>query len=135
VLRSAQTRVELDTPEHLHATLVPGQFSQIVSNLIVNALTHAFQEQPEDRPRLIRVRLHSQGERLQLHFSDNGRGVPPEVRARMFEPYFTTRRGSGGSGLGLYIVHKLCEQMGGQIVVDEAHAPGLGFRVDLPLRD
>ncbi|OYU28379.1 MAG: hypothetical protein CFE41_06475 [Burkholderiales bacterium PBB2] len=134
VLRSAQTRVELDTPEHLHATLVPGQFSQIVSNLIVNALTHAFQEQPEDRPRLIRVRLHSQGERLQLHFSDNGRGVPPEVRARMFEPYFTTRRGSGGSGLGLYIVHKLCEQMGGQIVVDEAHEPGLGFRVDLPLR-
>lgn len=134
VLRAAQCRVEIDAPEHLHITLVPGLFSQIVSNLIVNALTHAFGEHAPDEARLIRIQMRAGEDGLRLHFSDNGRGVAPEVAARMFEPYFTTRRGSGGSGLGLHIVQQLCERLGGSVRVDPAHAPGLGFWIALPQR-
>ncbi|MEJ6008061.1 ATP-binding protein [Paucibacter sp. AS339] len=143
VLRGAQTKVELDAPEPLRVTLAAGLFSQIISNLIVNTLTHAFdepveasleEEPPAQLQRQIDIALHAEGGQLHLHFGDNGRGVSPEVARRLFEPYFTTRRGRGGSGLGLHIVNSLCQRMGGSISIDPHHQPGLGFLIELPLR-
>ena len=135
VLRGAQTLVELEAPAHLHATLSAGMFSQIISNLIVNALTHAFEGRPaEGGERRIRIELRSEAQRLQLRFADNGCGASAEVRAQLFEPFFTTRRGSGGSGLGLHIVQTLCQRMGGSICLDEGPGPGLAFLIDLPHR-
>ena len=150
VLRSAHTEVQLDAPEPLRVTLAAGLFSQIISNLIVNTLTHAFDEvtersledlqdpkQAEPAPppqRRIDIALHAEGNQLHLHFGDNGRGASPEVARRLFEPYFTTRRGQGGTGLGLHIVNSLCQRMGGSIRIDPHHQPGLGVLIALPLR-
>lgn len=151
VLRSAHTEVQLDAPEPLRVTMAAGLFSQIISNLIVNTLTHAFDE-PLERSleelqdlkeeenivalpqRRIDIALHAEGGQLHLHFGDNGRGVSPTVARRLFEPYFTTRRGQGGTGLGLHIVNSLCQRMGGSISIDPHHHPGLGFLIELPLR-
>ena len=130
-LRSARALVWVEAPERLSTHLASGLFSQIVSNLIMNALIHAF-EGVEDRR--ILLKLWVEGDQLHLRCADTGRGAEPEVRERLFEPLFTTRRGSGGSGLGLHIVETLSRQMGGSIKLEDAGGPGLSFLLTLPYR-
>jgi len=131
-LRSAHALVWVEAPERLNTHIATGLFSQIVSNLIMNALMHAF-EGIEDRR--IHLKLWVEGEELKLRCSDTGRGADAEVRKRLFEPLFTTRRGSGGSGLGLHIVETLSRQMGGHIKLEDGgNAPGLSFLLTLPYR-
>jgi signal transduction histidine kinase len=130
-LRAARAQARVDAPEQLRTRLPSGKFSQIVSNLIMNALTHAF-EGVEDRR--IELSLWTQSGLIFMRCADNGRGADAEVRARMFEPLFTTRRGRGGSGLGLHIVDTLSRQMGGHVRLEERGGPGLSFLVELPLR-
>jgi len=130
VLKSAQVELALNLPEQLPVLMAGGQFSQIVSNLLLNAVTHAFEGQAQ--PRLVRLSLHDEGGMVRLDVRDNGRGVPEEIRPRLFEPFFTTKRGSGGSGLGLHIVQTLVQRMGGELRLDEAPGPGLGFIIRLP---
>lgn len=131
VLKSAQVDLVLALPERLTVRMAGGQFSQIVSNLLLNAVTHAFERRPP--PHLIRLSLEEDGpSHLLLKLRDNGRGVAPEIRSRLFEPFFTTKRGSGGSGLGLHIVQTLVQRMGGELRLDEADGAGLGFIIRLP---
>lgn len=131
VLKSAQVELELALPERLQVRMAGGQFSQIVSNLLLNAVTHGFERQPQ--PRVIRLSLEEDGDaHLLFKLRDNGRGVAPEIRPRLFEPFFTTKRGSGGSGLGLHIVQTLVQRMGGELRLDETSGPGLGFIIRLP---
>ena len=68
------------------------------------------------------------GERVELELRDSGVGIPPEVQARLFEPYFTTR--STGTGLGLAIARRVIEDLGGQIEITNA-TPGPGAVVHL----
>ena len=130
-LRAAHARVSVEAPAALRTHIATGLFSQIVSNLIMNALTHAF-EGIEDRH--ILLKLWVDGEQVWLRCADNGRGADAEVRQRLFEPLFTTRRGSGGSGLGLHIVETLSRQMGGHVRLEEGDGPGLSFLINLPYR-
>ena len=130
VLKTARVELALDLPEHLPVRMAGGRFSQIISNLLINAVTHAFEGEPT--PHLLRIALREDGAMVELRLRDNGRGVAPEVRSRLFEPFFTTRRGSGGSGLGLHIVQTLVQRMGGELRLDEAPGPGLGFIIRLP---
>jgi signal transduction histidine kinase len=131
VLRSARVQVSLDLPERLPVRLAGGLLSQIVSNLLLNAVNHAFDERQTDRR--ISLQAGSLGRVLELRLRDNGRGAPAEIRDRLFEPFFTTKRDAGGSGLGLHIVQTLCTRMGGEVRLDETAGAGLGFVVRLPL--
>ncbi|WP_448584911.1 hybrid sensor histidine kinase/response regulator [Thermaurantiacus sp.] len=70
-----------------------------------------------------------------LSVTDDGPGVPPEHRARIFEPYFTTKPGGQGSGLGLSTAYGLVKQSGGFLLLDPEHRPGARFTVFLPLAD
>ncbi|QPF75446.1 HAMP domain-containing histidine kinase [Roseateles sp. DAIF2] len=130
VLKSAQVQVQLTLPDELRLRLVGGLLSQILSNLLLNAITHAFDEAQTDRR--IAIGLCELGETLELRVRDNGRGVPAEIRPRLFEPFFTTKRDAGGSGLGLHIVQTLVQRLGGTVRLDEAAGPGLGFIIRLP---
>jgi signal transduction histidine kinase len=74
-------------------------------------------------------------ERILLEFADDGRGMSAEDARRVFEPFFTTRRGRGGTGLGLHIVHNLvCEKLGGSIRLHSAPGQGSRFEIELPTR-
>lgn len=130
VLKKAGASAELDAPEPVRARIVSGMFAQVISNLLMNAVTHAFRT-PGGK---LHLGLRQLGEReVEIRISDNGPGVSADVAKRMFEPFYTTRRGSGGSGLGLHIVYTLTQKMGGSIEVDDAPAlPGLGLRLRLP---
>jgi len=106
-----------------------GLLAQLLSNLIMNSLTHAFPQGSGGQLQVSAELLPD--DRVRLVFADDGVGAPPEVRARMFEPFFTTRRGSGGSGLGLHIVYNIVSRLGGQLALLESER-GLAVEVCLP---
>ena len=109
----------------------PGALSQVVTNLVMNALLHAYDEEQEGTILLKADTLS--GNRVRLLVSDDGRGIPKDNLERIFEPFFTTKRGNGGSGLGLHIVFNIVfKRLGGNITVDSMVGEGTRFTVTLP---
>jgi len=108
----------------------PFQIQQVLVNLITNA-HHALRTAPP--PHSIAVSTTKTAEGAELRVSDDGPGVPAEARARIFEPFFTTKEPGKGTGLGLSLCQGIAESHGGKMWLDEAHAPGASFVVELPL--
>jgi len=130
-LKSTPHRVELDCPADIELDTFPGALYQIAANLVLNALMHAFDA---DRPGVMRISVAKVGEALELIFADDGKGMREEVRQRAFEPFFTTRRGSGGTGLGLHLVYNLVTQvLRGTIACSSALGHGTKFTIRVPL--
>lgn len=108
----------------------PGALSQIVSNLVLNALIHAFDAQQAG---VIRLSARRVGEEIEIRCEDDGKGILPEHIDHVFEPFFTTRRGRGGTGLGLNIVYNLVtSQLRGRISVQSEPGRGTAFTIWLP---
>ena len=121
----------LEIPEGIVMDSYPGPFGQVLINFVNNALLHAFGA-PGGAMRL-GARLVEPGW-VQLRFADDGRGIPPQHLARVFDPFFTTRMGQGGTGLGLNIAHTIVTSLlGGALRVESAHGQGTVFILDLPL--
>jgi ligand-binding sensor domain-containing protein/signal transduction histidine kinase len=116
---------ELDVEEGLDMDGHPGALAQVVGNLIQNALVHAF---PDNRPGTLRLSARALGgDRVELVVADDGHGIPADVLPHVFEPFYTTRRGRGGTGLGLHITYNLVtRRLGGQI---EVRSDAAGTRV------
>ncbi len=136
----AGARLELQVDDDIIVESYPVALVQVVSNLILNALQHAFTN-PLPAPRItIRVTELSKGD-LSIAFMDNGQGIPRHLQARVFEPFFTTRRMLGGSGLGLYIVNQIVtRQLDGSITIEDTDQAGTCFvlrlsRLSRPLLD
>lgn len=120
----------LECPSGLQMNSLPGVLTQVLANLILNSVRHAFADQAAP---LIEIRLQEQGEQVLLDYCDNGCGVPESLRERIFEPFFTTKRGSGGSGLGLNIVYNLvARKLGGKLEFSSQPGQGVHFRLSLP---
>lgn len=109
----------------------PGAIYQIISNLLLNALIHAY---PEGGPGQITLNAERQDEKsIRLHFVDDGCGIDPVNLSHIFDPFFTTRRGQGGTGLGLNIVHNLVvKKLHGKISADSALGHGVRFTIVFP---
>jgi ligand-binding sensor domain-containing protein/signal transduction histidine kinase len=108
----------------------PGALYQILVNLVMNSLTHAFEEDQAGR---ISIETQAGKDSVVLIYTDNGRGMAEDVAAQMFNPFFTTRRGQGGSGLGLHIVYNLVTQvLRGDIIASTASGQGIRFEITLP---
>lgn len=112
----------------------PGALSKTITNFVMNSIIHAYD--PGESGHLS-IELEDAGDDVVLRYTDDGAGIRPDVVGRVFEPFFTTRRGQGGSGLGLglHIVYNLVTQrMHGKI--DVASTPGVGttFTLRLPKR-
>jgi PAS domain S-box-containing protein len=106
-----------------------GQLEQVVVNLVTNASLAIPQGQPGEIA--IRVGPGTSG-RVRLEVADNGKGIAPEILARIFEPYFTTRDAGKGTGLGLAISHAIVASHGGTLTVESEVGKGATFRVELP---
>jgi signal transduction histidine kinase len=81
----------------------------------------------------VRIETSVEGGYATIAVSDNGPGVPVEVRHRIFEPFFTTKASGEGTGLGLPMCQSIVSRIGGRIELDAAYAPGARFVVTLPL--
>jgi signal transduction histidine kinase len=124
--------LHVDVPAGIAMDSYPLALAQVLTNLAVNALQHAF---VPGRPGSIMVtaRLSDDDDAVQLAFGDDGQGVDAALRDRIFEPFFTTRRMHGGTGLGLYIVNQLvARQLGGTIALGPAAGGGTRFDMRLP---
>jgi signal transduction histidine kinase len=140
VLRSLVPRLRrsphwLDTylPPGVLVYSAPGAFAQIITNLVMNALTHAF----DTEPGIIAIRLTDGPgpDQLQLSISDNGCGIPQSDLPHIFDPFFTTRRDQGGTGLGLHVVYNLVTQrLRGRIEVESKPGQGTSFLINFPRR-
>jgi ligand-binding sensor domain-containing protein/signal transduction histidine kinase len=124
-------RARVECTEEITLETYPGVLYQIVSNLVMNSLTHAFST---DLAGDIVIRAQRAGDLVEISYLDNGRGMDESVRARVFEPFFTTRRGEGGSGLGMHLVYNLVTQvLKGSIRVESSAGEGARFEIFFPL--
>ena len=129
-LRRANCVIEVDVPPMLVLDSYPGGLGQVLSNLINNALLHAFEGRGAPRI-VISARDIEQGQ-VVLNFSDDGVGMSQKTLHQVFDPFFTTKMGQGGSGLGMNIVYNLVTGMlGGTIGI--ASTPGNGTSVTMML--
>ena len=108
----------------------PGAYGQVLTNLIFNAFTHGF---PDGYHGRVLIKAREIGtDQVEITFIDNGIGIPGDVQRHVFDPFFTTNRGQGNTGLGLYIVHNLVTQhLGGTIAL--ASTPGKGTTISMTL--
>lgn len=132
LLKHSQVEVKVRVDKDLHFDSYPGPLGQVITNLISNAVTHAFPEGfPSPCIDLLAIPENETTVRLQV--SDNGCGIPPDLLPRVFDPFVTSRMGSGGTGLGLHIAHNLVAQtLGGNISVHSEVDVGTAFTLILP---
>ncbi|MEX1666185.1 sensor histidine kinase [Zhongshania arctica] len=130
LLKNTRHTIELSGDEVLFIDSYPGAFAQIITNLVSNSVVHAF-----DAGQLghMRIDLSANDDRIVLVYSDDGCGIKAADIGKIFEPFYTTRRGSGGSGLGLHVVFNLVTQaLRGKIFVTSQPGQGAEFRIELP---
>lgn len=109
-----------------------GQLNQVWTNLIDNALDAIEMQQGRTEPGLITIRTHREVDYVLVEITDNGPGIPAEVVAKIYEPFFTTKPQGEGTGLGLDTVYRIIRQHNGDIRVSSA--PGqTTFQVRLPI--
>jgi PAS domain S-box-containing protein len=109
----------------------PGPYGQVLTNLFLNSVAHAF---PEGRGGNIDIRVCASGkDDVEVVISDDGCGMSPDVKRQAFDPFFTTRRDQGSTGLGLHIAHNLVANcLGGQVSLDSEPNEGTQIRIILP---
>jgi signal transduction histidine kinase len=132
MLRKTGHEVTVDCAETIEIDTYPGALSQVLTNFVMNALLHAFDQSSTPGMMSVAVR-EPESSSIELRFSDNGKGIPEDVLPRIFDPFFTTTRGRGGSGLGLNIVHNLVTgSLQGQISVESKVGSGTTFILNFP---
>ncbi len=131
VLKRAPITLAVDVPEGLFIDGYPGFYGQILTNLFLNAVNHAF---ADGRAGTISITARPRGtDDIEIIFADNGAGMPPDVQRQAFDPFFTTRRNEGGTGLGLHIVYNLVtQQLGGRMMLESREGQGTTFRIIMP---
>ena len=123
--------VELDVIEKLTIYSYPSAWSQIFSNLILNSCNHAFEN--NNNPE-INIKISTTQDKIIAEYIDNGCGVPEENIAQIMLPFFTTKRGQGGTGLGMSIVYNLItEQLKGTIEIKSELGKGIRILIECPL--
>lgn len=129
-LKKSQVTLSEDIPIAVIMDSYPGPLTQVLMNIVNNAVMHAFEG--IDQREVSISATQTSAEEVTLIISDNGCGIDPAHKARLFDPFFTTKLGKGGSGLGLHIVYSLVtELLGGNIAIDSD--PGAGTRATLTI--
>lgn len=119
---------DIDCPPELTLYTYPGALSQILTNLVMNALNHAYERHEKGT---ISISLSAKDSTATLVFEDDGKGMTQEVAERIFEPFFTTNRGKGGSGLGMNIVYNIVTgQLNGRIKCESVPGKGTRFEIE-----
>jgi PAS domain S-box-containing protein len=129
-LRKHHLTLSVDCQPNLTMNSYPGPYGQVLTNLFLNSVAHAF---PDGKPGTVDIQVRESGkDNVEILFSDNGCGMSLDVRRRAFDPFFTTRRDQGGTGLGLHIVYSIVtNRLGGRLDLDSE--PGGGTRIQIIL--
>ncbi len=130
-LRKHHLTLNVNCQPNLAMNSYPGPYGQVLTNLFLNSVAHAF---PDGKPGMVHIDVREYGEdNVEVVFADNGCGMSLDVRRRAFDPFFTTRRDQGGTGLGLHIVYSIVTtRLGGRLDLDSEPGKGTRIRMILP---
>jgi signal transduction histidine kinase len=131
-LKRSSIAFTVDIPDGIMMDSYPGPYGQVLTNLVLNTLAHAY---PDGQAGAVRLSISRDGpDHVAIQIEDNGIGMDEETRRRAFEPFFTTRRNHGGTGLGLHIAYSLVtRRLGGRLTFESEPGKGTTFRIRLPL--
>lgn len=130
VIKKTPHQVIVDCPEALTMDSYPGALAQVITQLVENSLVHGLKVEKAGN---IRIQVRPQGQAIELLYSDDGRGIPAKDREQVFEPFFTTRRNQGSTGLGMHIIYnQVTNILKGSLELDEAEGQGIRLRLQLP---
>lgn len=130
-LKRTHQHVSVKCEEELRIDSFPGAFAQVITNLIMNSLIHAYE--PQDVGEIRIEVINEQNQRVRIIYSDDGKGMDKTVMDKIFNPFFTTKRGMGGTGLGLSIVYNIItQQFAGTIECVSEVNKGTTFTIVLP---
>ncbi len=124
-------KVESHIPSDIEIYSYPGDIMQVITNLVMNSLIHAFENMNNG---VISISARMDGPDLVIiYFDDNGQGVAPEQAKLLFDPFYTTKQGQGGTGLGLHIIYNLVTQkLKGLISCSGEIGQGLHYIISIP---
>jgi signal transduction histidine kinase len=130
-LRKTGPDIVVDCRADYFVDTYPGALAQVLTNLVMNALAHAFD--PGKSGRLMVSVSQPRSDALRIVVADDGKGIPAENLSKVFDPFFTTGRSRGSTGLGLHIVYNLVTvRLQGKIELDSRPGAGTRFTIDLP---
>jgi PAS domain S-box-containing protein len=130
-LRKQNLALSVDCKPNLMMNSYPGPYGQVLTNLFLNSVAHAF---PNGSGGAVEIKISEAGnDYVEILFADNGIGMTPDVRRRAFDPFFTTRRDQGGTGLGLHIVYSIVtNRLGGRLNLRSEPGEGTKIQIILP---
>jgi signal transduction histidine kinase len=130
-LRSQNLTVSVECEPNLAMNSYPGPYGQVLTNLVLNSAAHAF---PDGARGSVHIAAQASGkDNVEVLFSDDGCGMSPEVKRQVFDPFFTTRRDQGSTGLGLHIVYNIVtNRLGGRINLETKPGAGTKIRIIVP---
>ena len=131
-LKNKPHQITIDCDDDIEIDGYPGALAQIITNMVLNSLIHAFNE-GDNGTIAIEVLKNASG--IILKYRDDGKGIPEENIENIFEPFFTTKRGEGGTGLGMHIVYNTVTQiLKGSISCESIQGKGISFFINLPAK-
>ena len=136
-LKKTQHHIEIICDEDFSMDSYPGEFSQIVTNLVMNSVKHAYDDGDAGKMvfEITQKERQPAGVPLKMVYRDDGKGIPPENLGKIFDPFFTTKRGKGGTGLGLHIVYNIITQkLKGTIKCESKVGAGTQFIIELIIK-
>ncbi|MCB0521095.1 MAG: type IV pili methyl-accepting chemotaxis transducer N-terminal domain-containing protein [Lewinellaceae bacterium] len=130
--KNTEIELQLDLPERFEIDSHPGIFAQVLTNLVTNSLRHGYPD--KTKKGTIAIRLVPAPDHFILQHQDDGTGIPADLLPQIFEPFFSTGKQKGGSGLGLSIVQNLVvKQLGGTISCQSEINQGVLFDINIPI--
>ncbi|MBD0786685.1 HAMP domain-containing histidine kinase [Vibrio sp. Y2-5] len=129
--RAGQVEFEYEV-EPIEMVGRPGSVSHVLQNLLINAMQHAFKKETGGKLKVC-AQLCNNGRDVEIRVIDNGKGIDPDVLPNLFDPFVTTNRAEGNTGLGLHFVHQwVTSSLNGSIVVESELLKGTTFIIKLP---
>ena len=131
-IKKTKHSVVITGDENITLDSYPGALSQIVTNLVMNSLIHAYDGADSGQ---IHLHFKQEYDQVVLQYADDGKGIHPDHLSKIFNPFFTTNRSGGGTGLGLHIVYNLVNQrLKGTIQCESRVGVGTQFTIKLPIQ-
>lgn len=129
-LKQCKPEIIISGPKHLMIDSYPGCYYQVLTNMILNSLIHGFEDHPGG---VITIDVKADEDNLVIDYRDNGVGIPNDWQYKVFEPFMTTKRNEGCSGLGMHIAFNLVSQLLQGHIYCLTNESGAHFRLELPL--
>ena len=128
--KRTQHQITVNCPDSIQLNSYPGVFMQVLTNLVMNSLLHGFDNIEKGQ---ISIDISDNDQTVLIVYKDNGKGMSEEQLAKIYDPFYTTRRGQGGTGLGMHIVYNLVTQsLSGEISCNSKQGEYTVFQITIP---